>query len=283
MSAAPLPDAMTARTLLFVPGDRPALFAKALASGVDAIVLDLEDAVAFDAKPAARDAVGTFLRERTSGAGGAAGPQVWVRVNAVGSQEGRRDVTALADVLTHVRVPKVETPDQIDALAADLPALVATLPAIESAAGLLAARQIAQHPLVVRLGLGGVDLCKDLGCADTALGLALPRATLVIASRAAGLPGPVNSVWTRLDDTDGLVAHAQAAKELGFAGQSLLSPRQLGPVRSVFGVSNDERAWATEVLAAFTAAGEAATRTPSGHFVDLPVAQRARRLLAEVS
>ncbi|TKV57281.1 CoA ester lyase [Nakamurella flava] len=269
-----------ARTLLFVPGDRPALFAKALTSGVDAIVLDLEDAVAFDAKPAARDAVGEFLRSRSREI--PTGPQVWVRVNAVGSDEGFRDVAALADVLTHVRVPKVETPDQIDALAGELPHLVATLPAIESAAGLLAAPQIARHPLVTRLGLGGVDLCRDLGCADTALGLALPRATLVVASRAAGLPGPVNSVWTRLDDADGLVAHAQAAKDLGFAGQSLLSPRQLSPVRSVFGVSEDERAWATEVLAAFTAAGEAATRTPSGHFVDLPVAQRAQRLLAEV-
>lgn len=269
-----------ARTLLFVPGDRPALFAKALTSGVDAIVLDLEDAVSFEAKPAARDAVGAFLRTRAHDE--AAAPHVWVRVNAVGSDEGARDVAALADVLTHVRVPKVETPEQIDALAADLPHLVATLPAIESAAGLLAAPQIARHPLVVRLGLGGVDLCQDLGCADSALGLALPRATLVVASRAAGLPGPVNSVWTRLDDVDGLVAHARAAKELGFAGQSLLSPRQLGPVRSVFGVSDDERAWATEVLAAFTAAGEAATRTPSGHFVDLPVAQRAQRLLAEV-
>lgn len=276
VGAAPL----TARTLLFVPGDRPALFPKALTSGADAIVLDLEDAVAFDAKPAARGAVGDFLRRRITHPGPA--PTVWVRVNAVGSEEGRRDVAALADVLTHVRVPKVETTDQIDALAADLPALVATLPAIESATGLLAAPDVARHPLVVRLGLGGVDLCRDLGCADSAAGLALPRATLVVASRAAGLPGPVNSVWTRLDDTDGLIAHARAAKELGFAGQSLLSPRQLDPVRSVFGVSDDERAWATEVLAAFTAAGQAATRTPSGHFVDLPVAQHARRLLAEV-
>jgi citrate lyase subunit beta/citryl-CoA lyase len=89
----------------------------------------------------------------------------------------------------------------------------------------------------------------------------------------------VNSVYTRLDDPEGLVRHARAAKALGFAAQSVLSPRQLDPVRAVFGGSEREASWAREVLAAFAASDGAATRTASGDFVDLPVAERAKRVL----
>ena len=266
---------MSPRTYLFVPGDRPALFTKAVRSGVDAVVFDLEDAVAGTAKPAARQAVATALAQGA----GREGPELWVRINTAGSADARADLAVLGGLLTHARLPKVESPAQVDWVAALAPRLVAALPAIESAAGLLAAPAVAAHPLVARLGLGGVDLCRDLGCADTPQALAHPRSVLVVASRAAGLPGPVNSVYTRLDDTDGLVAHARAARDLGFAAQSLLSPRQLAPVRAVFGVSVDDLDWAAAVLAAFDAAGGAATRTPSGDFVDLPVAERARRVL----
>ena len=262
-------------TYLFVPGHRPELIAKARRSAADAVVIDLEDAVAPEQRPAARAATAAALAEPAS----ETGQQLWVRINAAGSAEAEADLAALGELLTHARVPKVTDLAQIDWVADRAPRLVATLPAVECAAGLLAAPAVAAHPLVLRLGLGGVDLVGDLGCADTPEALAYPRSMLVVASRAAGLPGPVNSVYTRLDDPEGLVRHARTAKALGFGAQSVLSPRQLEPVRAVFGDSAREQAWAREVLAAFAASAGAATRTPSGDFVDLPVADRARRLL----
>ena len=266
-------------TYLFVPGHRPELIAKARRSAADAVVIDLEDAVAPEQRPAARAATAAALAEHAAEPP-ASGQQLWVRVNAAGSPEAEADLAAIGELLTHARLPKVTNPAEIDWLVARAPRLVATLPAVESAAGLLAAPSVAAHPLVARLGLGGVDLIGDLGCADTPEALAYPRSVLVVASRAAGLPGPVNSVYTRLDDPDGLVAHARAAKALGFAAQSVLSPRQLGPVQDVFGGSARELVWAREVLAAFDASAGAATCTLSGDFVDLPVAERARRILA---
>ena len=158
---------------------------------------------------------------------------------------------------------------------------MATLPAVECAAGLLAAPAVAAHPLVVRLGLGGVDLIGDLGCDDSPEALAYPRSVLVVASRAAGLPGPVNSVYTRLDDPEGLVRHARAAKALGFAAQSVLSPRQLDPVRDgvrrlrAGGGTGPARCWRPSPPATGPRPAP-----PRGDFVDLPVAERARRILA---
>jgi citrate lyase subunit beta / citryl-CoA lyase len=268
-------------TYLFVPGHRPELIAKARRSAADAVVIDLEDAVAPEQRPAARAATAAALAEHAAEPP-ESGQRLWVRVNAAGSPEAEADLAVLGELLTRARLPKVTDPAEIDWLAARAPRLVATLPAVESAAGLLAAPAVAAHPLVVRLGLGGVDLIGDLGCAAIPEALAYPRSVLVVASRAAGLPGPVNSVYTRLDDPDGLVRHARAAKALGFTAQSVLSPRQLEPVRAVFADFEREVAWAREVLTAFAASDGAATRTAAGDFVDLPVAERARRILSRI-
>ena len=133
---------------------------------------------------------------------------------------------------------------------------------------------------MVRLGLGGVDLANDLGCDGSAAALAYPRSLLVVASRAAGLPGPVNSVYAKLDDPDGLLEHARAARAIGFGAQSALTPRQLPAIQQVFGLAAERIVWAKEVIQAFQAAGGAACRTPSGEFVDLPIAQEAERIVA---
>jgi citrate lyase subunit beta/citryl-CoA lyase len=103
---------------------------------------------------------------------------------------------------------------------------------------------------------------------------------LVVASRAAGLPGPVNSVYAKLDDPDGLLEHAKAARAIGFGAQSALTPPQLPAIHQVFGIAAERIVWAREVLGAFRAAGGAACRTASGEFVDLPIAQEAQRILA---
>ena len=270
-------DSSSPTSYLFVPGHRPDLIAKSRRSGAGAVVIDLEDAVAPADRPAARLAVRAALTAEP-----VAGQQLWVRINAPGSAEAEADLAAVGDLLTHARVPKVNDPAQLDWVAARAPRLTATLPAVESATGLLAAPAVAAHPLVVRLGLGGVDLANDLGCDGSAAALAYPRSVLVVASRAAGLPGPVNSVYAQLDDADGLLAHARAARAIGFGAQSALTPRQLPAIHQVFGLAADRLVWAREVLGAFEAAGGAACRTASGEFVDLPIAQEARRILAAV-
>lgn len=270
-------DPSSPTSYLFVPGHRPDLIAKSRRSGAGAVVIDLEDAVAPADRPAARLAVRAALEAEP-----VPGQQLWVRINGPGTADAEADLTAVGDLLTHARVPKVDDPAQIDWVAARAPGLAATLPAVESAAGLLAAPAVAAHPLVTRLGLGGVDLANDLGCDGSAAALAYPRSVLVVASRAAGLPGPVNSVYLRLDDPEGLVAHARAARAIGFSAQSALTPRQLPAIHEVFGVAAGRLEWAREVLDAFEAAGGAACRTSAGDFVDLPVAQEARRILAAV-
>lgn len=264
---------------LFVPGHRPDLIAKSLTSAADAVVVDLEDAVAPADRPAARVAVRAALAAHREAP---TAQQFWVRINAPGTADAEADLAAVGDLLTHVRVPKVDDPAQIDWVAARAPHLAATLPAIESATGLLAAPAVAAHPLVARLGLGGVDLANDLGCDGSAAALAYPRSVLVVASRAAGLPGPVNSVYPKLDDPAGLLAHAAAAKAIGFGAQSALTPRQLPAIRQVFGLAAERIAWAREVVDAFRSAEGAACRTASGEFVDLPIAQEAERILATV-
>lgn len=270
-------DPSSPTSYLFVPGHRPDLIAKSRRSGAGAVVIDLEDAVAPADRPAARRAVRAALAGEP-----VPGQQLWVRINAPGSADAEADLAVIGDLLTHARVPKVDDPAQLDWVAARAPRLAATLPAVESAAGLLAAPAVAAHPLVARLGLGGVDLANDLGCDGSAAALAYPRSVLVVASRAAGLPGPVNSVYPRLDDPEGLVAHARAARAIGFGAQSALTPRQLPAIHRVFGLDEERIAWAREVVDAFRAAAGAACRTPSGEFVDLPIAQEAERILAAV-
>ena len=129
------------------------------------------------------------------------------------------------------------------------------------------------------LSLGGVDLRRDLNTADGDLQTVYARSHLVVVSRAAGLEPPIDSVYPQLDDETGLRAQATFARSLGFFGKSAIHPRQLPILHDVFTPTDDQRAWAMQVIDAFESAGGEAVRLPSGEFVDVPVAQRARRLL----
>jgi citrate lyase subunit beta / citryl-CoA lyase len=143
----------------------------------------------------------------------------------------------------------------------------------------LAAAEIATVDGVRHLSLGGVDLRRDLGADDGDLQTLYVRSHLVVASRAAGLQPPIDSVYTRLDDDAGLRMQATFARSLGFFGKSAIHPRQLPALHKAFTPTDDERAWAREVIEAFERAGGEAVQLPGGEFVDVPVAERARRLL----
>jgi citrate lyase subunit beta/citryl-CoA lyase len=262
-----------ARTLLFVPGTRPDRFSKAAASGADLVVIDLEDAVAEAYKETARDAVVDWLSGDAAEVGAA------VRVNAIGSDHHEADVAALVGQpgLRAVVVPMSEDPEGLSALAQLLGADVCVVALVETALGLHRVHDLAAVAGVRRLAFGHLDLAADLGSATDDTAMLMARSTLVLASRVAGLPGPVDGTTTTLDDPSTAAHDARRARALGFTGKLCIHPNQVAPVNAAFRPTDDELAWAHRVLEAAVTEGVARV---DGHMVDAPVLLRARNLLA---
>ncbi|MFD7292407.1 HpcH/HpaI aldolase/citrate lyase family protein [Streptomyces sp. NPDC059897] len=257
-----------ARTLLFVPGDRPDRYAKAHASGADLVIIDLEDAVAPAGKDEARTHVAAWL---------AAGHRPVVRINAPGTPWAEADLAVAAEHGCPVMVPKSADPAALSELAARTAGRCPLIALIETARGVLRAHEVAEAASVVRLAFGNVDLAADLGVAhDDHLALTHARSQVVLASAAVGLCPPLDGVTTAVRDTDALTADVTHGRRLGFAGKLCVHPAQLAPVAAGFAPSESELAWARSVLAA----GDAVT-TVDGQMVDKPVLDRARRLLAQ--
>lgn len=257
------------RSYLFVPGHNSKLVQKVFSAGADAVILDLEDAVPPQHKAAARVQVAAALTDHWA----------WVRVNTARTAECEADLAAVAGSGCGIRIPKTESPDDVAWVAERAPGKP-LLCAIETARGLLAAYDIATVPGVLQLAMGGVDLQRDLGTGNGNLHTVYARSHLVVASRAAGIQPPIDSVYPHLDDDAGLREQAEFARDLGFFGKSAIHPRQLPILHEVFTPSAEEITWAGQVIEAFDTAGGNACRLPSGEFVDLPVAERARRVLA---
>jgi citrate lyase subunit beta/citryl-CoA lyase len=260
------------RSYLFAPGHNAKLLARVFDAGADAVMLDLEDAVPADAKATARQMVAAALAERDG----------WVRVNAPGTADCEADIDAVAGHAAGIRIPKVESAQDAQWVADRAPG-TPLICAIETARGVLAAEEIATVSAVRHLSLGGVDLRRDLNSSDGNLQTLHARSHLVIVSRARGLEPPIDSVHARLDDDEGLREQAEFARSLGFFGKSAIHPRQLPTLHDVFTPGDDEVAWARDVVATFERAGGQALRLPTGEFVDLPVAERARRVLGLAS
>ena len=249
---------------LFVPGDRPERFAKAAASGADAVILDLEDAVAVAAKDAARDALTTDFTDLP----------VIVRINAAGTPWHRADVAAVERLpVAAVMLPKSERVEDIAPLAAGRPVIAL----IETVAGLAQARALAGSGHVARLAFGSVDYAADLGCDHVPEALAAARAELVFASRLAGLPAPLDGVTTALDDSGTVEADTRRARALGFGGKLAIHPRQIAAILDGFRPQPGEVDWAQRVLAS----GDGAVMVDNA-MVDEPVRIRARAILRRV-
>lgn len=262
-------DLATARSLLFVPGDRPERFGKAAGSGADQIVLDLEDAVEPGHKVAARENVGRWL------AGGGSGV---VRINAVGTPWHAADLAMVAGHGCPVMLPKADSAEVVLATAAVLPAAAPIIVLVESAAGILAAQTICAVSGVVRAAFGSVDLGAELGVDPADRGaLALARSALVLASAAAGLAAPIDGVTVGLREEDVVYDDACAAARLGFGAKLCIHPSQVAIVNRAFTPTTAEIAYARSVVAA---AGEGGAGVLDGKMIDRPVLERARRLLA---
>jgi citrate lyase subunit beta/citryl-CoA lyase len=264
----PRPDVRAARSWLFVPGDRPDRFGKAMASGADVVVLDLEDAVAEDAKATARAEVTGWLTR-----GGAA----CVRVNAPGTPFADPDVAALAGLpgVVAVMVPKAEDPRVLAGLAEAVGPGTAVVALVETALGMYRVHELAATPGVARLAFGSIDLALDLGAEDAAVPLLCARSALVLASRVAGLPAPVDGVTPVLDDPAVVQEAAATAAGLGFGGKLCVHPRQVDAVHTGFRPSEAKVRHARRVLASVTeGVGQV-----DGQMVDTPVVERARQVL----
>jgi citrate lyase subunit beta / citryl-CoA lyase len=262
--------ASVARTLLFVPGIRPERFAKAAETPADLVIADLEDAVPEKDKTTARAAVARWLF---------ADGRAAVRVNGAKSVHHQQDVTALAGLpgLLAVVVPMADDAAALAALHQRLGPDVEVVVLIETALGLVRAVELASAPGVSRLAFGNLDFAADIDSSTEDDALLLARSSLVVASRAAGLPGPVDGVTTDLDDPAVAGADATRARGLGFTGKLCIHPKQLAAVNAAFTPGPDEIAWASRIIEA-SPAGDAVR--VDGHMVDAPVILKARAVLA---
>ena len=255
------------RSYLFAPGHNEKLLTKVFDVGADTVILDLEDAVPPTGKDTARELVSHALTVH----------RAWVRINAPRTALSAADLAAVGSLAHGIRIPKVESVDDVRWVVDRTPD-TPLICAIESAKGVVNAVSIAAEPTVSYLALGGIDLQKDLRVASGAQ-LNYVRSHLVVAARAAGIAPPIDSVYPHIKDGDGLSREAAASRALGFFGKSAIHPAQLPKIHAAFDPDADEVAWARQVLAAFEQAGGAAAQLPSGEFIDLPVAQRARNIL----
>ncbi len=280
------------RSLLFAPGNHARRVEKALLLDADAVILDLEDAVALAEKVATRPLVKAALQTPRSGL-------AYVRVNAIDTEFCHGDIAAVVGPgLDGIMLPKVESADQLltidwllsqfergtglDAGAIDL------LPIVETGRGVANAREIAAATgRVRRLSFGAGDYARDMGMRWTTgeAEMASARAEVVLASRIAGLEPPLDTVWVHIRDQDGLMRSAETVRDMGFQGKLCIHPDQIAPVNAVFTPTDEEIVFAEKVVAAFEAAeaeGLASIQI-DGYFVDYPIAAQARRTLALIA
>lgn len=259
-----------ARTLLFVPANRPDRFAKAAESHADTIVIDLEDAVPPQDKEHARHAVCDWL---------ASGGQGCVRVNGPSTPWFRSDMQAIRDHAEAVVLPKTELPADVLATRNELGTEPALITLIESAKGVVNLTAICATPGVSRLAFGNGDLAAQLGVSfDDWTALLHSRSAVVVGSAAANLPPPIDGVTTSLLDQDILQRDTRRAVNLGFGGKFCIHPRQVAGVDEAFSPSQQQIEWARNI--AGTARGGAFK--VNGEMVDAPIVARARSILSRV-
>lgn len=281
------------RSLLFVPGDRPERFAKAEASGADAVIFDLEDAVLPERRIAARTAIAGRL-----GAGERAVP-LWVRINPVATDDALEDLAAvIAARPDGIVLPKARDGADVQRLDHWLEALearhgiergsIGVLPLItESAGALLNAATFTRLPARVRgLTWGAEDLAADVGalankCADGEyeLTFAMARSFCLLAAAAAGVPA-IDTIDTEFRDVAAVERRARTSRRQGFAGKLAIHPAQVAPIHAAFSPSPEETAWAERVVAAFSAAPGAGAVAFEGGMLDKPHLRQAERILA---
>lgn len=267
-------------TFLFAPGHKPERFEKALSSGADAVILDLEDAVPLADKTAARAAIAHAWQAWSD----TQRARVLVRINALTTDDAIDDLNWLPSLtgLGAVMVPKAQSAADLARVSHACGAHVPLVPLVETAQGVFALHEVAQAPQVLRLALGHLDLQADLGmaCDTEEAELGSVRLNLVLASRLANLPPPIDGVSTSTQDMTLVMHDAARSRRFGFFAKLCIHPAQLAPVRKAFTPTAAQQDWAHRVLAAEAAAGGGAFSV-DGKMVDPPVLKLARQILSQ--
>jgi citrate lyase beta subunit len=277
------------RALLFMPGDDRHKIEKGAGLGVDSIIMDLEDGVALNNKPAARATIAAALREVNFGRA-----EKLVRINPVGSGLEADDLAATLPAQPDGYViPKVESAAQIHEITVRLDSAerehgwpresIRLLPIIETALGVVNLREIAaSSPRLDALIFGAEDLAGDIGATRTPDGWEVfyARSALVIHATAFGL-GAIDTPFVDLNDLDGLTAQTHIAMQMGYTGKLAIHPRQVEPIQAIFTPTPEEIARAKRLIDAHNAHQAARTGVfeLDGKMVDMPMVRAAEHLL----
>lgn len=287
------------RAALFAPGNKERMLNKALESGADAVIFDLEDSVPIAAKAEARALVAQAIAGVAAAGAAGSRPAIWVRVNNAATGLLADDLAAVVRPgLDAVLLPKVESLVEVQAVAAVLdrqesatgmkPGAVEIILQIESALGVYACFELVKaSPRVASITIGTArdgDLQTDLGCAWSIEGpeLLYARSKVLLDARAAGIVNPLDGVFSDLSDEEGLIKDSRLSARLGYVGRTVIHPRQIAPVRRAYAVPEEELVYYQQVVTEFEAGERAGTAaiTVNGKMVDYAMYQRARRVLA---
>lgn len=253
---------------LFVPGDRPERFDKAIDSGAHAVVIDLEDAVQPDSKDAARSNIAVWLEN---------GGKAVIRINGADTPWYDDDITLLAHPgIRAVMLPKAENPVSVAAFISALPVPLPVIALIETARGVWDIEKIAVIKGIKQLGFGSIDFQLDTGIEDEDDGLLYARSKIVLASVIAGLEAPLDGVNIDLDDAVALTRDTVRAKALGFGGKMCIHPCQVEVVNQGFALTPEALARAKRIVSIADSAGAKGAIRLDGKLIDRPVVERAR-------
>jgi citrate lyase subunit beta/citryl-CoA lyase len=269
----PLSDACS---FLFVPATQPERYGKALASGADGVIIDLEDAVGLDDKAKARE----LLKNAWSSISVEQKQRMIIRCNAPGTPFYAADLVLAKELqVQYLMIPKTESHDQINGAAEELEN-TAFIPMIETPLGLHHLNEIASAEQVLRLALGNLDMQVEMGmsCDENETEIDTARFMLVLASKLAQIAPPLDGVTPSTDDEPRIFAHAQKAKRFGFGAKLCIHPKQIPIIKRAFSPTVEEISWAKRVLAADNASNGQAVKV-DGKMVDRPVVMLAHRIL----
>ena len=281
-----MPDLLArVRSALFTPGTEAARLRKAITSGADVCIFDLEDSVPAARLGEAREIVREALKELAGRA------RIWLRIHPASSPEMPDDLRSMPlRALEAVMLPKASDEDEVEACRhamkrAAIPAELPVVPLIETAAGVMACNAIAEVTDVACLAFGRFDLAADLGVdpQGNSASLIAARGTVLLASTAHRLGAPLDSPWLKITDLDGLRTAAERARADGFGGMLLIHPSHVRTVNEIFSPTPDEIAWARGIVASSAEAesGGRGAYTRDGEMVDEAIVKRARAILED--
>ncbi len=275
-----MPTHRVRRSVLFVPAVRPDRLPKAVATGADAVCLDLEDGVSFEQKDDAREKAIVLLADPPSGS-----TEIMLRINEPGSELGERDLSAMLDAGVRpdsLMVPKVNGPDTLRALERRLGPPCEGLPLIvqiETAAGLAAIESIAMAtPNVAVMFFGAVDLSAELGCSITWDALLYARSRVIAAAALVGVDA-MDTPFMDVSDPKQLASEVAAVRLLGFTGKAAIHPSQVSIIQGGFSPDDEMVAWARRIVEAYET-NKGGVLLVEGKLVERPVIASAQRVLA---